>query len=351
MKRFKKPHLTEYVLARSVAAVVVLFLFFSLVVLYVEPDTSVVLILLSSAVAVFAVLIYMNWRSARKIEHELKTLNNYLRDLDTVDDTEYREPFFTKEFEQIRKNLIKVLKKAKEREEIKQRYNAKLKLKNRQRADMLSAIAHEFRNPVASIVGYAQTLHEDPDIPPALQEKFLEKIYNNGNKIESLLGRLVLWNKFESGEATLHKSRVDLCALADEVKRTLLEKYKNRTIVVTCTSYVVEADRTLIEVVLKNLIENALKYSKESVEVEIKNDGTLFVRDHGVGISKSDLEKVTKKFYRSGTHNWDNSMGLGLSIVKTILKLHGTSLAIQSKLGEGSTFSFTIPQESDVKNC
>ena len=96
-----------------------------------------------------------------------------------------------------------------------------------------------------------------------------------------------------------------------------------------------------MEVVLKNLIENALKYSKDEVLVEIE-ENSISVSDKGVGISDKDIDKVTKKFYRSGTHNWDNSMGLGLSIVKTILALHKSKLDIQSKVDEGSTFSFTI---------
>jgi signal transduction histidine kinase len=194
-------------------------------------------------------------------------------------------------------------------------------------------------------MGYSQTLREDPDIPPSLQEKFLEKIYNNGNKIEGLLGRLILWNKFESGETTLHKSRFDLYTLALEVKRSLKEKYRNREIHIEGEQCMVEADRTLMDVALKNLIENALKYSKEEVKVRITPECRVLVEDRGVGISEGDLEKVTKKFYRSGTHNWDNSMGLGLSIAKTILSLHGTNLEIESRLGEGSTFSFCLQKE------
>ncbi|SFV90005.1 Sensor histidine kinase [hydrothermal vent metagenome] len=348
MKLFGKPHLTEYVLARVVTVAIVLFVSLYIAMLLLEIESKTILIALAFVAFAFTLFIYIIWRGARRMEKELNILNRYLRDIDSLDKVEYRARFFTKEFEQINKNLIRVLRKAKKREDIKQRYNTKLKLKNRQRADMLSAITHEFRNPIAAIMGYAQTLQDDRDIPPALREKFLEKIYNNGNKIESLLGRLMLWNKFESGEATLHKSRFDLCALTKEVKRSLLEKYKTREIVVSCTPCSVEADRTLIEVVLKNLIENALKYSKEAVEITIENNGYVSVRDHGVGISKSDLEKVTKKFYRSGTHNWDNSMGLGLSIVKTILKLHGSSLDIESRLGEGSTFSFAISPKSDA---
>jgi signal transduction histidine kinase len=96
-----------------------------------------------------------------------------------------------------------------------------------------------------------------------------------------------------------------------------------------------------MEVVLKNLIENALKYSKEVVVVRLE-EGRVSVADKGVGISDKEIDKVTKKFYRSGTHNWDNSMGLGLSIVKTILSLHKSKLQIESKVDEGSTFSFKI---------
>jgi len=348
MKLFGRPHLTEYVLARVVTVALVLFVSLCVSMLLLEVESKTILVILAFVALAFILFIYTIWRGARRMEKELNIINSYLRNLDTLDKVEYRARFFTKEFEQINKNLIRVLKKAKKREELKQRYNAKLKLKNRQRADMLSAIAHEFRNPIASIMGYAQTLRDDRDIPPALQEKFLEKIYNNGNKIESLLSRLLLWNKFESGETSLYKSRFDLCVLAKEVKRTLLEKYKHREVIIDCSSCLVTADRTLIEVVLKNLIENALKYSKERVEVKIESSGTVSVRDYGVGIGKSDLEKVTKKFYRSGTHSWDNSMGLGLSIVKAILKLHATSLDIESRLDEGSTFTFTISPETDA---
>jgi len=332
-------------MARLVTIAVSIFILFSVFLVLVNNDAQANLIAIAFVGFALMLFIFAIYRGARQMQKELVVLNRYLENLETLDKVSYKARFFTREFEEINQNLIKALKKAKKREDIKQRYNAKLKLKNRQRADMLSAIAHEFRNPIASIMGYSQTLVEDPDIPPTLQKKFLDKIYNNGNKIESLLGRLILWNKFESGEATLHKSRFDLLELVQDVKRSLEEKYKNRRIEIKGENCVVEADRTLIEVVLKNLIENALKYSKETVEVTIDENGCLSVRDHGVGISKSDLDKVTKKFYRSGTHNWDNSMGLGLSIVKTILGLHGTVLNIESQLHKGSTFSFSLPKE------
>jgi signal transduction histidine kinase len=287
------------------------------------------------------VFIFAIYRGANRMQKELVTINTYLANLENANKVNYKAHFFTREFEDINQNLIRVLSSAQKREEVKRRYNAKLKLKNRQRADMISAIAHEFRNPIASIMGYAQTLEEDKEIPAALQEKFLNKIYNNGIKIEALLSRLVLWNKFESGEATLHPSSFDLYTLASEVKVSLEEKYPQRKILVEGSSYTVHADRTLLEIVLKNLIENALKYSKDDVSVKVDSE-QISVTDKGTGISTSDIGKVTKKFYRSGTHSWDNSMGLGLSIVKSILALHGTKLEIQSEENRGSVFSFHI---------
>ena len=328
-------------MARLVTVAVLIFILFSILFVLFIPDENVAYTAITFLAAGFSVFVFAIYRGAHRMQKELVTINKYLANLENADKVNYKADFFTREFEDINQNLIRVLDSAQKREEVKQRYNAKLKLKNRQRADMISAIAHEFRNPVASIMGYAQTLEEDKEIPAVLQEKFLNKIYNNGIKIEALLSRLVLWNKFESGEATLHPSSFDLYALVSEVKVSLEEKYPQRKIIVEGSSYTVDADRTLLEIVLKNLIENALKYSKDEVRVKVDAD-QLSVTDKGTGISTSDIGKVTKKFYRSGTHTWDNSMGLGLSIVKSILALHGTKLEIQSEENRGSVFSFYI---------
>jgi len=337
----ERPHFKEYVMARLITIVVIIFVLFSIILILIIPEEQDKIIpILFLAIAFFIFIASIN-SGAKRMQKELNTINNYLKNLDKIEKIEYKTHFFTKEFEEINQNLIKVLKKSKKREDAKQRYNAKLKLKNRQRADMLSAIAHEFRNPIASIMGYAQTLQDDPKISPALREKFLGKIYNNGNKIEELLSRLILWNKFESKETTLYKSSFDMLLLLKEVKSALEEKYTDRTIHISNKNYIVEADRTLMEVVLENLIENALKYSKDDVIVDIEN-GCIIVQDKGVGIRKKELDKVTKKFYRSDEHTWDNSMGLGLAIVKTILSLHDSKLKIESIEDEGSTFSFEL---------
>jgi signal transduction histidine kinase len=101
----------------------------------------------------------------------------------------------------------------------------------------------------------------------------------------------------------------------------------------------VTADKTLIDIVLKNLVENALKYSEDIVVIKLE-DREVSIIDKGIGIVADELPKVTKKFYRTDLNSWDNSMGLGLAIVKTILTLHNIELHIESQQGVGSRFFF-----------
>ena len=282
--------------------------------------------------------IYMN---TKKVHRELRNVEKYLSGVSKPKMSSTSAQFFVREFEDINVKLMQTLKTMRKKEKEKRKYTAKIKLKNRQRSDMLSAIAHEFRNPIAAIMGYAQTLTDDEDIPPKLRSKFLHKIYNNGDKIEELLSRLLLWNSFESGEQKLQMSKFDMQPLMREIAINLEDKYKGREIHVAEGSLIVHADKALMDIVIKNLIENALKYSKEVVEVTIEGKRVM-ITDKGVGISSKNIEKVTKKFFRTEEHSWDNSMGLGLAIVKQILKLHHTVLTIESQESKGSTFSFEI---------
>jgi signal transduction histidine kinase len=350
---YAKPPFIDFVLLRFMFVLFVLSASVAGVVYYHRTSPYLFEWVIGSIVLAGIVLVWMVYRWAKRIAVQLERINRYLRRLEADEDTnEARVHFFTREFDDIYHNVLRVVKKVNKREKEKRRYHAKLKLKNRQRADMISAIAHEFRNPVAAITGYAQTLREDPDIPADLRERFLQKIYTNGEKIEALLGRLVLWNSFESGETTLHYSRFSLVDLARDTAASLQEKYRNRHIeIVYGKNIEIVADRTLMEAVLKNLTENALKYSKDEVVIHI-DEQRLCVIDSGMGIGKEEIEKVTKKFYRNRTHSWDNSMGLGLAIVKTVLKMHGTTLRIKSELEKGSEFCFDIAvlQQSDEKN-
>jgi len=338
---YRRPTLSEYVIARLITIVIFITTLFVLILLLV-PETYkttyfyIILFVFSQILLLMSV-----YYGTKRVSKELKNVEHYLSESSHSSSPNISARFFTSEFESINVKLIQTLRIMKKREKEKRKYTAKIKLKNRQRSDMLSAIAHEFRNPIAAIMGYSQTLTEDEEIPMGLRLKFLGKIYNNGEKIEELLSRLLLWNRFESGEQKLHLSKFDINPLAHDIASNLEDKYKNREILVEGVALKVKADKALMEIVIKNLVENALKYSDEIVKIELL-DNQVRIVDQGVGISKENIDKVTKKFFRTDEHSWDNSMGLGLAIVKQILKLHGSVLQIESEEDRGSTFSFVV---------
>ena len=274
-------------------------------------------------------------------------IKNILYEIESLDrliskNSQYKSrDFFSVEFKNLNLKIAQILKKVNKTDKKKRKYIAKIKLKNQQRSNIISAIAHEFRNPISSIMGYAQTINEDENIPPNLRKKFLNKIYANGDKIEKLLGRLILWNRFENGNYKLQISRFDMYNLAKEVISSLEDKYKDRKVILSNKSLIVEADRALIEIVLQNLIENALKYSNSDVFVDIRGR-VISVRDSGIGISSENIKKITEKFFRVNENSWDNSMGLGLAIVQQILILHKSRLDIESREGFGSVFGFRL---------
>ena len=286
------------------------------------------------------VAILVSFVLSRRIEQDIEEIVAYLYALANKNYTKAIKATFSQEFVTISEHLRNLAKKLAKREEKKEKFTKKLKQISRQRNELISAISHEFKNPVAIIDGYAQTLLEDREMPEPLRQKFIQKIYQASQKISFMIDRLALAMKFESGNLTLHKSRFDLCALTQEVIEFLQQKYKNRKIVLRCEPTTIEADRAMMETVVSNLVDNALKYSELDVEVVIE-DGRFCVIDRGIGIKPEHLEKITKKFYRV-RNSWDNSMGLGLFIVSYILKLHNSELEIQSEYGKGSKFCFSL---------
>jgi len=338
---YDRPSLTQYVTARLITITVFVTVIYSLTIVIVPHKYQnswfhIGLFILSLLLILVSVYI-----GAKKVKRELKIVERYLSGVDRFNSSNPKAQFFTYEFEQINIKLIQILKKIERSDNKKRKYTAKLKLKNRERSNMLSAIAHEFRNPISSIMGYAQTINDDENIPPTLRKKFLTKIYKNSEKVEELLSRLLLWNRFESGKQKLQLSKFDIKPLIKDVALNLEDRYKNRIINIEGSNFTLKADRALIEIVIKNLIENALKYSKDEVKVKIENR-TIYIIDKGIGIAPENIDKVTKKFFRTDKHSWDNSMGLGLAIVKQILKLHNSSLHIKSREESGSTFFFSI---------
>ena len=285
--------------------------------------------------------LYLVYRLSKKIRYDIQEITNYLNE---ISDKNYRaviKPEFFSEFLYIALILKNLAKKLNNRDKQKRKYTARLRLINKQRNDILSAIGHEFKNPVASIQGYAETLIDDPDTDLKIRKRFLEKILQNSKKITLMLERISLSVKLENEDLKPSVKEFDLMELTQDIIMNLSKKYKDRQINFSGESYKVYADKTMIETVIINLIDNAMKYSQEDVTVSIM-DNKFMVLDKGMGIAEKELDKITSKFYRVQKNTWDNSMGLGLAIVTYVLKLHDLELIIESKENEGSIFGFNL---------
>lgn len=296
------------------------------------------------AIAFFIIILisfYISKMMSKRIVLDIDEITNYLDEISNKNYNAIIKTRYFYEFLQISLLLKNLVKKLSNREKQKRKYTAKLRLMNKQRNDILSAISHEFKNPIASIMGYAQTLREDGDINPKIRDKFLDKITSNGEKISLMLDRLALSVKLENSDLEIDETTFDLKILCEEVISNLLSKYKKRNITLHAKSCIIHADKTMIELVVINLVDNALKYSDSEVEVTLDNS-TIFVKDKGIGIKEEHIEQVSGKFYRVQKNSWDNSMGIGLAMVSYVLKAHKTSLKIESIFGEGTTFSFSV---------
>jgi signal transduction histidine kinase len=245
---------------------------------------------------------------------------------------------YTYEFYRITKLLNKVALKLSKREKQKAKQNAKLKLANRQKDEIISAISHEFKNPIAIISGYSETILNDNQMPQAMKTKFLHKIYSNANKMSHIIDKLRLTLKLEEGKQELMLIPCSMKKLIETCVCDLKDKYKNREIVILGEDVTLKVDETLISMAISNLIENSLKYSEDEIIVNI-SPNSICITDKGIGIEEKELEKINQKFYRISNNGWNNSLGLGLFIVQSVLSLHNFTLEIHSEFKIGSQFS------------
>jgi two-component system OmpR family sensor kinase len=230
----------------------------------------------------------------------------------------------------------------------------KLKQLDKMKTEFVANISHELRTPLTAIKAYTETLL-NMEVDRESQREFLETVYEQSERLESLLNDLLDFTLIESGTMELEYSEFDLCELIKEVVenlKQLAEKYKVK-INVNCESISISADKRRIKQAIHNLVDNSIKFSDKSKEeryvnisVEKKEENlSIIIEDNGIGISQEDKEKIFEKFYRgdrSLTYEVPGT-GLGLTIVQEIIKLHGGKINVNSTLGEGTTFELVIP--------
>ena len=272
-----------------------------------------------------------------KIKKETDNILFFLTQLSDKKSSLLLNSNYTYEFHKITKLLNKVALKLYKREKQKAKQNVKLKIANRQKDEIISAISHEFKNPIAIISGYSETILNDEQMPQPMKEKFLNKIHTNANKMSQIIDKLRLTLKLEEGKQEILLLPCSIKTLVENCISDLNDKYKNREIKISGDDITLKVDETLISMAISNLIENALKYSEDDVTVEISQNSICII-DKGIGIEELELENINHKFYRVSNNGWNNSLGLGLFIVQAVLSLHNFSLEISSEFGKGSKF-------------
>lgn len=224
---------------------------------------------------------------------------------------------------------------------------------DRLRSEFISSVSHELRTPLTLIKGYSTSLlRQDTTWDEESQREFLTIIDEKTDELRDLIDKLLLSAKLEAGALKLEKEPVLIPRLIQKtVEEVASRARKHRFNLNFPRSFpVIDADARCMEQVLRNLVENAIKYSPEDSEVaitgEFKDDKILVsVSDSGQGISPEYQDKVFERFFRvdSPLTRSTSGSGLGLSIVKGHIEAHGGEVWLKSIVGKGSTFYFSLP--------
>jgi two-component system phosphate regulon sensor histidine kinase PhoR len=221
----------------------------------------------------------------------------------------------------------------------------------RTRRDFIANVSHELRTPLTSLLGYAETLLDEP--LESKTREFLEIIRRNAQRMSRLTDDLLTLARVESGEDPLEQAPVPAHDLLRDAQIAFNEvaRVKGLTIeIAKSPDSLVSADRDAVHQVFANLIDNALKYASGTKKIEIgaidrAADVEFFVRDFGPGIPSEHLARLFERFYRvdKARSREAGGTGLGLAIVKHIVLNHGGQVGVTSDLGHGAMFWFRLP--------
>lgn len=221
----------------------------------------------------------------------------------------------------------------------------------RSHADFVANASHELRTPLANILGYVETLmNPKAGGDEATRERFLNTIRHETLRMQTLVSDLMSLSRIEAGKHAVPSGTVDMVSLANEMAGEV-QTAADVTVKANCETAEIAGDRAQMAQLVRNLIDNAIKYGKPGGQVEVTLEASdtgwlLFaVRDEGDGIAPEHLPRLTERFYRADTSRSRaaGGTGLGLSIVKHIVERHRGRFDITSRQGNGTTASIMLP--------
>jgi len=232
-----------------------------------------------------------------------------------------------------------------------------LRLLNASKNKFFSIIAHDLKNPLHTILGYSYLMHKDYDrFKSDERRKFASDIYHSTNNIFRLLQNLLEWSRSQTGNLNFSPAVVDYQRILDNSLSVLRSLADQKNIIIKTGNdpeLKLFADPLMIETVMRNLINNAIKFTPEGGQIEVSAkevDGQILisVSDTGIGISEEETQnlfRIDSKIKRKGTNNEDGS-GLGLILCHEFVNKHNGQIWVESTLGKGSEFIFNIPAKA-----
>jgi len=230
-----------------------------------------------------------------------------------------------------------------------------LKVREEYRKEFIGNVSHELKTPLFTVQGYIDTLLDGAIEDEKIRKKYLQRASKGVERLTYIIKDLDMITKLEVGDLSLNKETFDIVKLVQNVFELFEMKAAKKRITLTfdmeyAQPIMVYADIERIQQVLTNLVVNSIKYGREkgttevSIENLIKNKAIIRVTDNGEGIKKENVPRLFERFYRvdkSGSRK-EGGSGLGLSIVKHIIEAHDEKMYVESELGVGSEFSFTL---------
>lgn len=229
---------------------------------------------------------------------------------------------------------------------------SKVKEIEQMKSDFISTVSHELRTPLTSIKGYIATLlHPATKFDGATQRDFLQIMNREADRLSGLISDLLEVSRIESEKFRMNPRVLDLVPIVNQMVEKYRELNRKHTFEIGSPEALeVEIDGTQIEYVLHHLMSNAVKYSPKGGKIEVallKVEDKIYVsvKDQGVGIPFDEQEKIFDRFHRVDNRptRWAYGWGLGLFIVRKVVEAHGGRIWVESALGGGSKFTFTLP--------
>ncbi len=231
---------------------------------------------------------------------------------------------------------------------------SELKRADQVRQDFVANVSHELRTPLSILRGYIETMLDDPKMPRKESVRILEVMEQHSKRLGLLANDLLTLAQLESGSSTLQLSEINLAQFFASLIRDWRTKFATKDLNVTVDVAAgvppIRSDEARLREVLDNLLDNAVKYSRENSEIHLQaarrgDEIVLSVSDDGIGIGNEDLPRIFERFYRADKARSSDlgGTGLGLSIVKHIAQLHGGRVEAESELGRGTTIRILLP--------